>query len=147
VNKSLHMFLHDFFVWKKQNGPIPVADPVHIEFYDLEPLRLSEKMFYEIGLTAEEAEEAIEKHAERIKEFARYIRAHVHAVVLGEKRALSNARFIESLRLRDTVFDPEQMRQTWATHANSEEVYRWNLNPWALESFIPKEAVAQEASV
>ena len=60
--------------------------------------------------------------------------------------ALSNARFIESLRLRDPAFDPARMRQAWANHARSEEMYRWNLNPWALESFIPKDAVAQEAT-
>jgi flavin-dependent dehydrogenase len=143
VNKNLHMFLREFFIWKKKNGPAAQTGPVHIEFYDLEPLRLSEKMFYEIGLTVEEAEEAIEKHAERIKEFARYILAHVHAVVVGDRRALLNAPFIASLRLRDTVFDPERMREAWAKHADSEEVYRWNLNPFVLESFIPEKTVDQ----
>ena len=138
INKNLQMFLRDFFNWKKANMSGPLADPVHIDFYDLEPLRMSEKLFYEIGLTTEEAEDRIEHHVEKMKEFARYILAHVYAVVLGDKRVLLNKPFVASLKLRETVFDPERMKETYARFADSNEMHQWNLNPFALETFIPE---------
>lgn len=42
INKNLQMFLSDFYEWKKATGNGPLTEPVHIDFYDLEPLRLSE---------------------------------------------------------------------------------------------------------
>jgi flavin-dependent dehydrogenase len=142
INKNLQMFLSDFFKWKQSNNPEPLADPVHIDFYDIEPLRLSEKRFYDIGLTTEEGEECIEKHVQRMKEFARYILAHVYAVVLGDKRVLLNRPFVNSLKLRETVFDPERMKAAYAPFADSNEMQEWNLNPFALETFIPDNSAA-----
>jgi 2-polyprenyl-6-methoxyphenol hydroxylase-like FAD-dependent oxidoreductase len=136
INKNLQVFLSDFFKWKKVNRPEPLAEPVHIDFYDMEPLRLSEKRFYDIGLTVEEAEDCIERHVERMKEFARYIVAHVYASVLGDKRVLLNKPFVNSLKLRETVFDAERMREDYARFADAEEMQEWNLNPFALEAFI-----------
>jgi hypothetical protein len=147
MNRNLQTFLRDFFNWKKENGMMPLPDPVHISFYDLNPLRMSEKLFYQIGLSVEQAEETLEMHVEKMREFARYILAHVYAVVVGDKRALLNAPFIASLKLRDTAFDPEKMRAVWATHKDSEEMHQWNnLNPWVLESFIPDQAAAEKTT-
>jgi hypothetical protein len=73
-----------------------------------------------------------------MKEFARYILAHVYAVVLGDKRVLLNKPFVASLKLRETVFDPERMKETYARFADSNEMHQWNLNPFALETFIPE---------
>jgi len=138
INKNLQMFLRDYFSWKKAQGLTVPAEPVHIDFYDMVPLRMSEKLFYEIGLTVPEAEDVLDMHVERIKEFARHILAHVYAVVLGDKRVLLNAPFIASLKLRDTSFDPARMREDYARHADSDQIYAWNLNPFALEEFIPQ---------
>jgi 2-polyprenyl-6-methoxyphenol hydroxylase-like FAD-dependent oxidoreductase len=136
INRNLQVFLSDFFKWKKAQNPEPLAEPVHIDFYDLEPLRMSEKRFYDIGLTVPEAEDCIEKHVERMKEFARYILVHVYASVLGDKRVLLNKPFVNSLKLRETTFDPERMKQDYAKFADSNEMQEWNLNPFALETFI-----------
>ncbi len=43
VNRNLQKFLSDFFVWKKTSGRITLDEPVQIDFYDMEPLRMSEK--------------------------------------------------------------------------------------------------------
>ena len=147
VNRNLQAFLAAFFRWKKENGMMPLPEPVHISFYDLNPLRMSEKLFYQIGLSAEEAEQTLDAHVEKMREFARYILAHVHAVVVGDKRALLNARFIASLKLRETIFDPEKMRAAWEMYKDSEEMHQWsNLNPWVLESFIPEQAAAERTT-
>ena len=98
---------------------------------------MSEKLFYEVGLTEDQAQDKLEMQVERLKEFARYILAQVYAVVVGDKRVLLNAPFIASLKLRETTFDPEKMRQHYASHAASGEIHQWNLNPFALETFVP----------
>jgi flavin-dependent dehydrogenase len=146
INRSVQQFLGDFFAWKWKNEVKPPADPVHIEFYDLLPLRDSEKLFYEIGMTAEEAERQIDMHVDRMREFARYIYAHVCASVLRDKKALLNASFIRSLKLRRTVFDIEAIRRAYEPHAACGEIYDWKLNPFALETFIPTSAMQPTAS-
>ncbi len=146
INKNLQMFLRDYFNWKKAQGLMPLDRPVHIDFYDMEPLRASEKLFYEIGLTLEEAENQLDAHVQRMKEFARHILAHVYAVVLGDKRVLLNAAFVSSLKLRSTTFDPVRMRRDYAPFADSSQVYEWKLNPFSLESFIPAQPMLQETT-
>jgi flavin-dependent dehydrogenase len=147
VNRNLQKFLSDFFLWKKQNGTIALAEPVHIDFYDMEPLRMAEKLFYEVGLTGDEAERVLEQHLDRLKEFARYILVHVHAVVLNDKRVLLNAAFAASLKLRDTVFDPARMREAYARHADAAAVQQWNLNQFAMETFIEERAMAEPEAI
>ena len=78
INKTVQMVLHDYFKWKKENGLVGLAAPVHIDFYGQEPLRMSEKLFYEVGLTEDQAQDKLEMQVERLKEFARYILAQVY---------------------------------------------------------------------
>jgi 2-polyprenyl-6-methoxyphenol hydroxylase-like FAD-dependent oxidoreductase len=137
INKSVQQFLSDFYMCKYRNGIKPLPEPLNIEFYSLQPLKESETLFYQIGLTVEEAEDQTEKHVERMREFARYIYAHVYAVMLGDKRVLLNAAFIKSLKLREVRFNPDAMRSQYEPFAGSEEIYDWKLNPFALEAFIP----------
>ncbi|HXJ39674.1 MAG TPA: hypothetical protein VNH18_10375 [Bryobacteraceae bacterium] len=136
INRTIQSMVSDFFKWKKENGLTQLASPEHIEFYQMEPLRMSEKLFYEIGLTGEQAEDVLELHVERLREFAKYIVAQVYASVLGEKRVLLNAPFIASIKLREATFDPEKMREHYAMYADSDEVHQWNLNPFVLENFV-----------
>jgi len=147
VNHTLQAFLSSYFQWKKAQGLTAPGEPVHIDFYDLDPLRVSEKLFYEVGLTVEEAEQKIEMHQENMREFARYIQAHVYASVLGDKRVLLNAPFIAGLKVREMHFNPERMRDQYAKFAASEEIHRWNLNPFALECFIPDSTRSEVVTV
>jgi 2-polyprenyl-6-methoxyphenol hydroxylase-like FAD-dependent oxidoreductase len=136
INKSVQQFLGDYFAYKHENGIKGPSEPLNIEFYSIQPLKESETLFYQIGLTLEEAEDQTEKHVERMREFARYIYAHCYAAILGDKRVLLNAAFVKSLKLKDTKFDPEIMKAHYEQFAQSEDIYDWNLNPFALEPFI-----------
>ena len=102
------------------------------------PLRESEKLFYEAGLSAEEALDVADHHVIRLREFARYILAHVHASVIGDRAVLTNAPFIRSLKLSGTEFDPEQMKAAYAPYSEASEMYEWNLNPFVLDRFVPQ---------
>ena len=93
VNHSLQKFLDGYYQWKKRRGVEP-GDPVLIDFYDLRPVRDSEKLFYEVGVTLQEAKTVLSRHVERLHELARYIAAHVHASVLEDRAVLFNAAFV-----------------------------------------------------
>jgi flavin-dependent dehydrogenase len=141
INRNLHQFLSDFYQWKKASGVR--TEPGLVELYDFTPLRESERLFYYSGLGHGEAEAAVEAQLERMKEFARYILTHVHAVVLADRKVLRNASFISSLKLKNTAFDPQVMRENWARHAAGTDVYAWNLNPFALKANLQ----VQEAEI
>jgi hypothetical protein len=81
-----------------------------------------------------------------MREFARYIYAHVYAVILGDKRVLQNDAFIRSLKLREVKFDPDTMRADYEKFADCDEMYPWELNPLALERFIPARMRAAETT-
>ena len=146
INRNLQQFLSAFYEWKKAEDRMGTGQPQLVDFYQVKPLRDSETLFYEVGLSPEEAEALLDAHILRLKEFARYILAHVHAVVLEEPRALHNAPFLAGLKLRDTVFDPERMRAAWLPHAASTEIHQWNLDPLALEPFLARRPAAQEVT-
>ena len=143
INHSLQKFLDGYYQWKKQRGVEP-GDPVLTDFYDLRPVRDSEKLFYEVGVTLPEAKLAFSRHVERLTELARYIAAHVHASVLEDRAVLFNAAFVASLDLRDLEFDPEAMRAHYGRFEGSRETQRWNLDPLPLRA--PARPVLQSAA-
>jgi flavin-dependent dehydrogenase len=146
INRNLQQFLSAFFHWKKKQGMRTTRHM--IDFYEMLPLCRSEKLFYEIGLVREEAETVIEKQTEQLKEFARYIIAHVHAVVLNDRNVLLNAPFVSGLKLRNTAFDPEKMRAAYAPYADSPKRYEWkHLDPFALDPYLSCREAAVEVGV
>jgi 2-polyprenyl-6-methoxyphenol hydroxylase-like FAD-dependent oxidoreductase len=136
INSNLQSFLSDFFEWKKQQPKTGLSAPHFVEFFDMQPLREAEKMFYQVGLAASEAVEVIDCHLRRLEEFARYIIAHIYASVLGEPDALTNAAFISRLDLRHAVFNPQQMQAEYSRFPGRGELYHWGLDPWVLKHFI-----------
>lgn len=109
INRELQKYLSDFYHWKKANLP-PERTAAVNDFYEMIPLRESEKLFYKVGLTREEAMETLEAQFARLKEFARWIVAQVHATVLGDPLLAEDAEFIAGIKLRALHFDPEQIR-------------------------------------
>lgn len=136
INDNLQQFLSGFFLWKKSQ-PRARREPQNIEFYDVGCLRGSERLFYNIGISPEEAVDALDRQLSALEEFARYILAHVHAVVLGDRRVLLNRPFVSGLRLQRTIFDEGAMRAAYAPFAGADATYPWSLNPWALDAFLP----------
>jgi flavin-dependent dehydrogenase len=122
INRNLQQFLSDFYRWKK-SARMPARQALTInDFYEMLPLRESEKLFYQVGLTREEAVDVLDRHFNSLREFARLIVAQVYATVLGDERVPLNAAFLESLKLRELRFDPEQMRAAYAQFAGRVEV-------------------------
>jgi 2-polyprenyl-6-methoxyphenol hydroxylase-like FAD-dependent oxidoreductase len=146
INSNLQRTLSAFFRWKKKQPPRIHSEPQLFEFFDMKPLFEAETIFYETGLKPAEAVAVVDRHLERLQEFARYIIAHIYAAVLGNREVLTNAPFISSLKLRETVFDSDEMRAAYAPFAGSRESYPWNLNPFALESYIVEAPSAAAAS-
>ncbi len=145
INETLQYFLSGFFQWKKQRPPAS-REPENIEFYDVGCLRAAERLFYKIGITPEDASAALDAHLSALQEFARYILAHVHAVVLDDRRVLNNGPFVSSLKLQQTRFDEDAMRAAYVPFAGAEAVYEWTLNPWALEASLPAKNVTAEVA-
>ena len=138
MNKALQHFLSDFATWKKEQGIESSERMVH-DFYRMCPLRESEKLFYQVDLSQEEIENVFDMQFARLKEFARYIITHVYASVLGDKRVLTNAPFIASLKIRMMTFDAARMRADYARFADASEMHQWTLDPFALEAAIATE--------
>jgi hypothetical protein len=136
INSNLQSFLSAFFQWKKRQPKTMGGGPNFVEFFGMQPLREAEKLFYQVGLNPGEAMGVIDVHLRRLEEFARYVIAHIHASVLKEPSALTNAAFISSLDVRHAVFSPEQMRSAYSRFAQDSQVYSWNLDPWLLRNFI-----------
>jgi len=64
------------------------------DFYEMMPLRNSELLFYQVGLTREEATEVLERQFNSLKGFARWIVAQVYATVLADPMIGMNTDFI-----------------------------------------------------
>jgi len=134
LNRQLQEFLSGYFQWTKDYREAP-ATPVFHDFTALEPLREAEKMFYRVGDTIEEAKEALDDQLLNLKELARFIVAHVHAVVLNDDSARKNAAFINSIDFKTLAFDPEKMRADFKDHAESRAEYSWQLDPHVFKPF------------
>jgi flavin-dependent dehydrogenase len=136
INANLQRTLSAFYQWKKRQPTRPPAEPQLFDFYTMTPLAHAEKMFYKTGLEPEEAIAALDQLLSHLRGFARYILTHIYASVLGDPDVLTNAPFIESLDLHQTVFDPEHMREAYSRYAGAAKKFEWRLDPHALERFI-----------
>jgi len=121
INRMLQQFLSDFFQWKKTNVQPKAAPELH-DFYEMLPLRNSELLFYQVGLTREEATEVLERQFNSLKGFARWIVAQVYSTVLGDPMIAMNTEFINGIKLRDIRFDPEQMRAEYNSPGKKSEM-------------------------
>lgn len=105
VNVGLQRFLSGYYQWKKSNAS-PTPEPLFNDFTELTPLKVAESAFYEVGVSAEDAGRVLLRHLDNLTELGRFIVAHVSSVVLGDRRVLSNAAFVEGIDLADVRFDP-----------------------------------------
>ena len=121
INRMLQKFLSDFFQWKKTNVPASVTPELH-DFYEMMPLRNSELLFYQVGLTREEATEALERQFNSLKGFARWIVAQVYATVLADPMIGMDTEFTNSIKLRNIRFDPQQMLTEYRSHGKKGEM-------------------------
>lgn len=134
VNQRLQAFLSDYFQWKKANGEASRL-PRFYDITELEPLRRTEKTFYRVGVSVEEARAVLDEQLANLKEMARFIVAHVSASVLGDESLLTNRAFVESINLSSVSFDLEILRDRAEACAAENELYEWTFNPLVLDCF------------
>jgi hypothetical protein len=113
VNSRLQQFLADYYEWKKRLGLVNTVR-LDMDFYDFEPLRQSEKLFYQVGLNRLDLEGVLQQHVKRLEDFARSLAAHVYSCVLGDSGISSNESFRNAIRLRELQFDPTAMARHYA---------------------------------
>jgi hypothetical protein len=134
INKNLHKFISGYFQWKKDQ-PQPAREPLFYDFMNIAALRGAEKCFYKVGGSVDEARQILDAQLANLEETARYFVAHIYSMVLSDKRAVNNYSFIESIDLSDLRFDPCEMSEHYAKHADSPGLYQWSFDATVLERF------------
>lgn len=142
INHRLQHLLSDFYQWKKANGAVS-TEPILQDFYDVTPLWESEKLFYENGLSAEETLDVLDRHVARLKQFARFIAAHIAASATGDRRLLVDRAFVESIRLRRVSFNSLLEAARAHVCSDASEMYSWQLAPFALDVFLKDQPVME----
>lgn len=124
VNLALLTMLNRYYHWKKANRE-PNREPIFFEFFDVHGLVVAEQAFYEVGLQVDEARLVLEKQLANAMMLARYIAAHVYAMVLDDQTVVWNRSFVSSLNLEALSFEAERMAADYAPHAGCAERYPW----------------------
>jgi hypothetical protein len=143
INTHLQPLLSAFYQWKKLHGG-PTPGTMFFDFTQIGPLRTAETLFYQVGVSAEEALEVLDSHLENLKQLARFIVAHMASRVLDEERLLTSGAFVESIDLNQIQFDPQGWRSRWGSLSDRTEPYTWPFDPSVLRPFrtAPLQAVA-----
>jgi flavin-dependent dehydrogenase len=124
INMKLLMMLRDYYHWKKANRE-PNTAPIFFEFFDIQALSVAEQAFYKVGVSIDEARMVLDEQFANVVMLARYLAAHVYAMVLDEPAAVWNNSFLSSLNLETLSFDPARMAADYAAHAGCAERYMW----------------------
>jgi flavin-dependent dehydrogenase len=136
VNLGLQAFLKQYYDWKKLHRE-PHTSPIFFEFYDIQGLVVAEQTFYKVGVSIDEARAVLDEQLANTMTLARYIAAHVYAMVLNEPGLVWNRSFMENLDIERLSFNPERMRAEYAAHAHETDRYEWpaGWNPEAMFRF------------
>jgi flavin-dependent dehydrogenase len=127
LNRSLQQYITDYYRWKKLRYDNP-TEPQFFDFMELGALRSTERLFYEVGLTATEAATLLAQESVKLTEFARYIVAHICASVSGRQSLLQDRHFIAGLDLDHLVFDVELICQRAECSKDTSPPYSWGFD-------------------
>jgi hypothetical protein len=143
INRSLQIFISDFFQWKKSQRT-PPYEVFHFDFTDIKPLADAEKTFYRVGVTVDEARKVLDEQLANLKEMARFVAVQICASVIGDVRVLTNRSFVESLDITRLHFDPEAIRESYLKFESSTGEYPWTLDPHVLQCLIEGQRVVED---
>ncbi len=135
LNKNLQRFINAYYHWKKTARP-GLREPVFNDFSDILALREAERTFYSVGVSADEARRILDKQLANLQEMARFIVAHIAAVVVEDERALLNRTFVESIEPENETFDVDELRSRYAQCIADRNLYRWSFDPCVLRRFV-----------
>jgi len=124
VNLGLLTMLNQYYHWKKANRE-PPASPIFFEFFEVHGLAVAEQTFYRVGVSLDEARTVLDEQFANAMTLARYLAAHVYAMVLNEPALVWNQSFVSSLNLEELSFDPSRMAAAYAPHAACADRYVW----------------------
>jgi len=110
LNHNLQAFITAYYHWKKTQ-PIEFSQPNFFDFTFLEPLKKSEELFYQVGLTGPACIRVLKNSMGNVAKLARFIAMYIYSAVVGDKELLTNKQLAETVRLDNLRFDPESMRQ------------------------------------
>ncbi len=145
ANETVQRVLSGYFQWKKRHRQ-PPGEPLFFDFRELGQLRRAQRTFYEVGVSVEEARGILAEQVDGIEELGRFVLAWVAAMVLEDKRALTNRPFVAGLELAAGDFDPAETRRRWRECRGSAEVWEWSFDPRVLERFETPPAAAAAAA-
>jgi hypothetical protein len=124
VNLVLQTFIKHYYDWKKAHRE-PQTSPVFFEFYDIHGLAVAEQTFYKVGVSVDEARAVLDGQLENTMTLAKYVAAHIYAMVLDQPGLVWNKTFVEQLDTERLAFDPTRMRAEYAAHADQTGRYTW----------------------
>jgi flavin-dependent dehydrogenase len=110
INNSIQPFITGYYRWKKER-PSAQQEPVLFDFTAFEPLKKSQELFYQVGLTPRECVRSIERQMANVERMARFIAAYIYSVVLEDDDILVAKNLAETIDIERLEFDPEKMRQ------------------------------------
>lgn len=146
-NRGVQSLLSGFFQWKKEHCE-PLAEPKYFDFFEIGPLRETERTFYEVGVSVDEAKKILRREVDRLEEMARFLVAHVASVVLDEPAVVENRAFVEGIELtpdEGMAFDPDAWARRWAACRDTKDVMEWSFDTRVLDRFrTPAHPVLQE---
>jgi len=110
LNHNLQAFITGYYHWKKAQ-PIEFSEPNFFDFMFLEPLKKSEELFYQVGLSGPACIKVLKNSMGNVEKLARFIAMYIYSAVLCDQELLTNKQLAETIRLDNLRFDPESMRQ------------------------------------
>jgi hypothetical protein len=137
INGNLQAYLSAFYEWKKR-GEAVERDPVAFDFTQITPLKNSEMLFYQIGVSDSEGLDLLDRYFENLRELARFILVHAASRALGQTAVLTNRAFVQSMRLNQTAFDPAALAELWGRCSSQPEQYKWTFDANVLAMFRPE---------
>jgi len=110
LNHNLQSFITAYYHWKKAH-PLKARTPIFFDFMSLEPLKQSEELFYEVGLSGRECIRVLKSSMGNVERLARFVAMYIYSVVLDDAELLTSKQLAETLRIENLRFDLDSMRQ------------------------------------
>jgi flavin-dependent dehydrogenase len=111
INSSLQSFITAFYRWKKNRPPIH-QEPVLFDFASFEPLKKSQELLYQVGLTPQECASTLKRQMANVEQMAAFIVAYIYSVVLEDDSILTAKNIAATINIEKLEFDPDKMRHT-----------------------------------
>ena len=127
VNRSLLIFISEYYEWKKDNVPAQET-PLFFEFKDVETLVKAESTFYKVGLETKEALEVLDEQLESLRELARFYVAHVSSVICGNPDLVHSSDHVAMIDLAEIRFEPDKIKAKWDGVSPSMDRHQWGIN-------------------